>query len=110
MEVASLRSDHMPTRSAAKTSEHSLLIKSPSWWRSGRCRQCYSDFLLQCDGDIEADHAESGIIIDYANRNRETFMRQANNNNDIIQWKTVVAILAIANSNQMVYGVYILTC
>ena len=27
-------------------------------WRSGRCWQCYSDFLPQCAGDIEADHTD----------------------------------------------------
>ena len=42
------------------------------WWRSGRCRQCYTDFLLQCAGDIEADHTYSGIVMDSADRNRET--------------------------------------
>ena len=36
------------------------------WWQSGRCRQCYTDFLLQCAGDIKADHTDSGIIMDSA--------------------------------------------
>ena len=66
MEVSSLQPDHVPTQSAAKTSKLSLLIKSSFWWRSGRCRQCYSDFLLQCDSDIEADHTDSGIVMDCA--------------------------------------------
>ena len=60
------------------------------WWRSGRCRQCYSDFQLQCAGDIEADHTDSGIVMDCADRNRTTWrlMRRANNNNNsIIQMK-----------------------
>ena len=48
MEVASSRPDHLATLSAAKTSEHSLLVKSHFLWLSGRCRQCYTDFLLQC--------------------------------------------------------------
>ena len=39
------------------------------WWLSGRC---YSDFLLQCASDIEADHTDSGIDMDCADRNRET--------------------------------------
>ena len=59
MEVASSRPDHLPTFSAAKTPELSLLVQLPFWWRSGRCRHCYSDFLLQCAGDIEADHTDS---------------------------------------------------
>ena len=42
------------------------------WWRSGQCRQCCSDFLLQCAGDIEADHADSGIAMDCADWDRET--------------------------------------
>ena len=61
MEVASSRSGHLPTLSAAKTSELSPLVTSPFWWRSGQCRQCCSDFLLQCAGDIEADHADSMV-------------------------------------------------
>ena len=65
------RPDHLPTLSAAKTSELSLLVKSPFWRRSGRCRQCGFDFLLQCAGDIEADHTDSGIAMDCAVRNRE---------------------------------------
>ena len=36
--------------------------------------QCYSDFLLQCAGDIEADHTDSGIVMDCADRNRETHL------------------------------------
>ena len=69
--IDQLRPDHLPILSAAKSSELSLLVKSPFWWLSGRCRQCCSDFLLQCAGDIEADHPESGIVMDYADRNRE---------------------------------------
>ena len=42
------------------------------WWLSGRCRQCYIDFLLLCAGNIEADHTDSGIAMDCADRNRET--------------------------------------
>ena len=72
MEDASSWPDHLPTLSAAKTSELSLLFKLPSWWRSGRCRQCNSDFLLQCAGEIEADHTDSGIAMDCADRNRKT--------------------------------------
>ena len=53
MEVASLRLDHLPTLTIDKTSVLSLLVKSPFWWRSGRCRHCCSDFLLQCTGDIK---------------------------------------------------------
>ena len=59
MEVASSWPDHLPTLPAAKTSERSLLVKSPFWWLSGRCLQCYSDFLLQCASDIEAEHTNS---------------------------------------------------
>ena len=69
MVVASSRPDHLPTMSAAKNSELSLLAKSHFWWRSGRCR---SNFLLQYAGDIEADHTDSGIVKDCAARNRET--------------------------------------
>ena len=29
-------------------------------------------FLLQCAGDIEADHIDSGIVMDSADRYRET--------------------------------------
>ena len=65
------RPDHLPTLSVAKISELYLLVKSPFWWRSGRCRQCCSDFLLQCAGDIEADHTDSGFAMDCADRNRE---------------------------------------
>ena len=36
MEVASSRPDHLP---AAKTSELSMLVKLPFWWRGSRCRQ-----------------------------------------------------------------------
>ena len=72
MEVASSRLDHPPTLSAAKTSELSLLVKSLFWWLSGRCRQCYSDFLLQCAADIKAEHTDSGIAMDCTDRNRET--------------------------------------
>ena len=71
MEVASLRPDLLPTLTAAKTFVHSLLVKSPFWWRCGPCRQWYSDFLLQCAGDIEADHTISGIVIECAYRIRE---------------------------------------
>ena len=74
MEVASSRPDHLPTLSAAKTSELSLLVKSPFWWLSVRCRQCYSDFLPQCAGDIKADRTDSGIGMDSADRNRETLL------------------------------------
>ena len=70
-EVASLRPDHLPTLSADKTSTLSLLIKSTFCWRNGRCRQCYTDFLLQCAGDIEADHTDSGIVMDCVDQNRE---------------------------------------
>ena len=66
MEVASSRPDHLPTLSAPKSSARSLLIKSRFWWRSGRCRHGCSDFLLQCVGDIEADHTDSGIVMDCA--------------------------------------------
>ena len=66
MDVASSWPDHLPTLSVAKTSELSLLVNSPFWWRSDRCRQCYSDFLLQFAGDIEADHTDSGIVMDCA--------------------------------------------
>ena len=59
MEVASSWLDQLPTLFAAKTSELSLLVKLPFWWRSSRCRQCCSDFLLQCAGDIEADNTDS---------------------------------------------------
>ena len=72
MEVASSRPDHLPTLSAAKTSELSLHVKLPFCWLSGRCRQSYSDFLIMCAGDIEADHTDSGIAMDCADRNRET--------------------------------------
>ena len=44
MEVASSRLDHPQTLSAAKTSELSLLVKSPFGWRCGRCRHYCSDF------------------------------------------------------------------
>ena len=46
MEVDSSQPDYLPTLSAAKTSKLSLLVKLPFWWLSGRCRQCYSDFLF----------------------------------------------------------------
>ena len=72
MEVASSRPDHLLALSAAKASELSLLVKSHFWWLCRRCRQCYSDFLLQCAGDVEAYHADSGIIMDCANQNRKT--------------------------------------
>ena len=36
---------------------------------SSVCRQYYSDFLLQCAGDIEADHTDSGIVMDCADQN-----------------------------------------
>ena len=72
MEVASLRPDHLPTLSAAKTSTLSLLVKSPFYWWSSRCRQCYSDILLQYAGDILANHTDSEIVMDCADRNRET--------------------------------------
>ena len=49
-----------------------LLKQSPFWWRSSRCRQCCSDFLLQCADDIEADHTDSGIAMDCADGNRKT--------------------------------------
>ena len=29
------------------------------------------DFLLQCAGDIEIDHTDSGIVVDCADRNRK---------------------------------------
>ena len=38
---------------------------------SGRCRECSSDFLLQCAGDIYANHTDSGIAMDCADRNSE---------------------------------------
>ena len=44
----------------------SLLVKSPFDGGTSRCRQCYTDFLLQCAGDIEADHTDSGIAMDSA--------------------------------------------
>ena len=72
VEVASSWPDHVPTMLAAKTSELSLLVKSHFLWRIGRFQQCYSDFLLQCAEDIEADHTDSGIVIDCTDRNRET--------------------------------------
>ena len=56
----------------AKTSEIYILVKSPAWWQCGRCRQRHSDFLLQWAYDIEADHSDSGIVIDSADRNRQT--------------------------------------
>ena len=59
-------SDHAVSKFIAKKidpddpSTHSPLhVKSPFWWRSGRCRHCCSDFLLQCAGNIEADHTDS---------------------------------------------------
>ena len=66
MEVASSWPDRLPTLSAAKTSKLSLLAKSPFWWRSGRCLQCYTDFMLRCAGDLEAYHTDSGVVIDCA--------------------------------------------
>ena len=41
---AALRQDQL--LSTAKTSKLYLLVKSPFWWRSGRCRQCCSDFCF----------------------------------------------------------------
>ena len=71
MEVASSRPDHLPKLSAANSFELSLLGKSHFWWLSSRRRKCYSDFLRQCAGDIEADHTDSGITMECADRNRE---------------------------------------
>ena len=45
-EVEPSRPDHLPTLSTAKASELSPLVKSPFWWRSGRCRLCCSDFCF----------------------------------------------------------------
>ena len=35
-------------------------------WLTGRCRQCCSDFLRQCAGDVEPDHIDSGIVMECA--------------------------------------------
>ena len=72
MEAASSKPEQIPTLKAAKASKLYLLVKSPFWWRSGRCPQYYTDFLLQCDGNIEADHTDSGIVMDCGDRSRET--------------------------------------
>ena len=72
MEVASSWPKHLPSLSASKTSKLSPLVKSTYWWRSGQCRQCCSDFLPMFAGDIEAYHTNSGIVMDCADRNRET--------------------------------------
>ena len=72
MEVASSWPDLLPTLLAAKTSELSLLVKLPLWWRSGRCRHCCSVFLTQCAGNTEAENTDSGIAMDCGDRNRET--------------------------------------
>ena len=72
MEVASSHPDHLPTLLAPKTFELSLLAKLPFWRWSGQCWQCYSNFQLQCAVDIEADHTDSGIVMDCADQNHET--------------------------------------
>ena len=72
MEIDSSRPENIRTLSAAQTSELPLLVETHFWWLNGRCRQCCSDFLLQCAGDIEADHTDNGVIMDCADRNRET--------------------------------------
>ena len=46
IEVVSSRPDHLLTLSVAKTSELSLLVKSPFRGRSGRCRQYCSDICF----------------------------------------------------------------
>ena len=52
MEVASSRLDHLPTLSIAKSSEHSLLVKSPMV--AERLMPALQlRLLLQCAGDIE---------------------------------------------------------
>ena len=52
--VSRFRSDQSMTTplSVWSASISHLLVKLPLWWRSDQCRQCYSDFLLQCAGDV----------------------------------------------------------
>ena len=71
MEVTSSMPDHLATLSEANALELSLLVNSHFLWLSGRCRQCYSDFLLQCVGYVVAEYTDSGIAMDSADRNRE---------------------------------------
>ena len=64
MEVASSRPDHLPTLSAAKTfstRQIAILVAELPMLA----------ILLQCAGDIEADHTDSGIVMNSANRNRQ---------------------------------------
>ena len=72
MEVASSQPDHLPTLSAAKTSELSLFVKLPFFVAEPPTQAMLFRLLLQCTGDIEANHANSGIVMDCADRNRET--------------------------------------
>ena len=46
MEVASSRPDHLPTLWAAKTSEHSLLVKSPSDGGAANVRNAAPTFCV----------------------------------------------------------------
>ena len=70
IEVSSSRPDHLGTIGSQNVRTFST-VKSHFCCLSGRCRQCYSDFLLQCAGKIEADHTDSGLVMDCADRNRE---------------------------------------
>ena len=96
MEVVSSRPDQLPTLSAAKTSELSLLVKLPFWWRSGRFRQCSSDFLLlrlsasvcrRCRGWQRWQWNRYGLRRPKPrNATSWRLMRRANNNNNNTYW------------------------
>ena len=66
------------------------------------------DFLPQWAGDIEADHTDSGIVIDCADRNTSSWrlMRRANNNNNMfhieVYINTHIYILQLRKATGMV--------
>ena len=77
MEVASSRPDHLPALSVAKTYELYPLIALFAAERP--MPAMLLRHLLQCARDIEAGYTNSEIVMDFADRNRETrLMRRAN--------------------------------
>ena len=60
-----------PTLSAAKASKHYLLVKTTFGGGAADAGNATTTFCFSA-GDIEADHTDSGIVMDSADRNRET--------------------------------------
>ena len=72
MEVASSRPDHLPTLSATKTSELSLLVKSPFGSGAADVGIATPTFCFSVLAISKLYHTDSGIAMDCTDQNHVT--------------------------------------